>query len=205
MSNQHPEHESNRLLSVRAINGITAGVIVFGVVWLALLGLSVSEVLGRSPGTSGGLDAPSESDARAAEALEKFSEEYPGWTVVDTGVRTNTEHTQPMKEYVITAVAPHHEFSVGIVYVSADGRPVNNTDRILRESGPFHTRAESLWEFLDTEYAAQGRTIVAVKTTHNGRVTVEWVNSTATGSAAQRHVIDTAMRDETAHEWRTYR
>ena len=190
---------------VRAIDALTIGVLGFGIVWLASLIWGVGLLLGSPPGGAE-LEEPSASDRGAIEAQRVFAEEYPGWSVVDVGVRAYTKAEQPVSEYVVTAVPPDRDYSIGIAFLSGNGQSVNNTDRVFCESGPYHLRAESLWEYLDAHYAATGRTIITVRTDYRGRVQVEWQETTGSGlTARHRRVTDELMRDETAREWRQVR
>lgn len=166
---------------------------------------AIGAAVGRSSIDSPGLFEPDAADPLVAEVEERFTEEYPGWTLESITTREcrrgeAREHT--VVEYVVTTAPEGRDFTMGIAYTSTNGNSLLNTDRMFREDVPWEMRAESVWEVLEKEYVAEGRTLVAVRTNAVGNVLVEWERSIGSGLERRYwYAEDLLWRDETAHAW----
>ena len=152
-----------------------------------------------------GLRKPPEGDPLVAEVERLFGEEYPGWELVDIGLRHTKRGDQgehAVDEYVVTTVPAGRDYTIGIAYTSTNGRALVNTDKMFREDAPGQVRAESVFEVLEREYVARDRSLVVVKSSLIGSVSVEWERHTGQGLDQRYwHVEDNLWRNEITHEW----
>jgi hypothetical protein len=162
--------------AVVALGLITAGVIV------------VSPIVGKVIRLSG-------------EWKGRLNTDYPGWKIKRFDVGSSTVEGSKTA-WTFTLVPPGRDFTVGVVYLKGDDGIWASQDDILRPGGPYHERAESLLDYLERNYAEQGRHIVSVSSTLDGGALVSWDKSGGVGPVAwNSNGSDELTYDETAGTW----
>lgn len=115
--------------------------------------------------------------AVADEWQTRLAKEYPGWRIAGFNVLTISSSTQ----YDFALIPPGRDFSVGVSYLSEDGKPAVSQDYVLRPGSQYSSRAASLLDFIHATYVKSGKTVGAVTSTPDGSVTVNWRQTTQIG------------------------
>jgi len=138
----------------------------------------------------------------ASEWQTRIADDYPGWKTVAFNVRSFTGSDGSETAYSFGLKPPGRDFSVGVVYLSKDGGKAISQDEVFRPAGRFNDRADSLLDYIDQNYVAEGRDVVAVDSDQTGKVSVQWIKVKAFGPFSSRvGSFDDLEYDEASGTW----
>jgi len=172
---------------------VVAGAVVLGLVFasLAVYGIATWVASGRDTPVGSAVSVPDTWRARAAK-------DYPGWRVVGfESFELEESDDPPETDYVVRMVPPGRDFSVGVMYVSRQGREPYSTDDILRTAGPKHSLAPSLLDYLERNYVARDKIVEWVESESSGDAFVNWSPATSNDEGGFDELIFT-VNDEWA-------
>lgn len=138
----------------------------------------------------------------ASEWNTRLEEDYPGWQKVGFNVRSFSGSTGAQTTYNFGLIPPDRDFAVGVTYVSMDGGAPVCEDEILRPGSEFNDRADSLLDFIDDTYVAEGKNVGAVVSDSDGSATVNWQKVTKIGFFSSTvGSYDELSYDEATDSW----
>jgi hypothetical protein len=143
---------------------LVAGAVALVVVLIALCGAGAALL---RPLANKGSSAASEWSAR-------LSEDYPGWKQVGFNVRSFSGTGGSETTYDFSLIPPGRDFAVGVTYKSSDGASPVSQDEVFRSGGAFADRSSSLLDYIDANYAQNGRDVTSVASDAKGEAIVTW-------------------------------
>ena len=131
----------------------------------------------------------------------RLSTDYPGWKFKRFDVGGSTADDSKTA-WTFSLVPPGRDFAVGVVYLKGGDGVWASQDDILRPGGPYHDRAESLLDYLERNYAEQGKHVASVTSTVDGGAIVSWNKTGGAGPLTwNSNGSDELTYDETASTW----
>lgn len=106
---------------------------------------------------------------------QRIAKDYPEWKVVGFNFRSFSGSNGSQTDYTISVVPPGRDFAVGVVYVARNDGEAACKDEVLRPNGLYSTRSEALLDYIESNYAAEGKGVASVITERDGSVTVNWL------------------------------
>jgi hypothetical protein len=133
----------------------------------------------------------------------RLTKDYPGWKTVGFNVRSSRGTGGSWTAYDVVMVPSERDFAVGVVYLSENGGKPESQDYILRDDAEFYYRADSLLNYINATYIAEGLTVASVISESDGSATVNWQRVIRFGPVWYRNGSSDALEwNEANGTWR---